>query len=51
MTDPEPSVETKLTMQPLEEKLEEQANEQMHVKEVDIYRDTFLRYMGESCPQ
>ncbi|XP_023162273.1 mitochondrial fission process protein 1 [Drosophila hydei] len=48
MTDPEPSVETKLTMQPLEEKLEEQANEQMHVKEVDIYRDTFLRYMGYS---
>lgn len=50
MTDPEPTVETKSTMQPLDEKLEEQMHKQLQTKEVDIYRDTFLRYMGKSCP-
>lgn len=50
MTDPESTVEAKSTMQPLDEKLEEQMHKQLHTKEVDIYRDTFLRYMGKSCP-
>ncbi|TDG42508.1 hypothetical protein AWZ03_011057 [Drosophila navojoa] len=48
MTDPEPTMEAKSTMQPLDEKLEEQVHKQLHTKEVDIYRDTFLRYMGYS---